>query len=72
MYFTRIGKTQAQLEVMIDILQKEYGAQSDEHLAELMSKYFEVSVEDALSSLSAYNALKGEDYEQQSKRIEYA
>jgi len=72
MYFTKIKKTKDQLEVMIGILTKEYGAVDDDKLSELIAKYFEVNIEDAESSLKAYRALAGEDYEQQSKKIEYA
>lgn len=72
MYFTKIQKTTAQLEVMMDVLQKEYGAKTDEQLAELMSKYFEVEYKDALDSIQAYRALSEEDYEQLSvKQFEY-
>ena len=69
MYFTKIKKTKDQLEVMINILTKEYGAVDDNKLSELMAKYFEVNIEDAKSSLQSYRALAGEDYEQQSKKI---
>ena len=71
MYFTRIKKTEAQLEVMISALEMEYGAKDDEKLAELMSKYFEVDLEDAKISLAAYRANKSEDYEQISNKQEY-
>lgn len=72
MYFTKIRKTKAQLEVMIDVLTKEYGAKDDSQLAVLMAKYFEVSEEDAKDSMLAYRAMSEEDYEMQSKKIEYA
>lgn len=71
MYFTRIKKTEAQLEVMISALEMEYGAKDDEKLAELMSKYFEVDLKDAKISLAAYRANKSEDYEQISVKQEY-
>lgn len=71
MYFTRIKKTEAQLEVMISALEMEYGAKDDEKLAELMSKYFEVDLEDAKISLEAYRANKSEDYEHLSSKQEY-
>ena len=70
MYFTRIKKTEAQLEVMISALEMEYGAKDDERLAELMSKYFEVDIDDAKISLAAYRANKSEDYEQLSVKQE--
>jgi len=72
MYFTKIRKTKAQLEVMITVLTREYGAKDDHQLAVLIAKYFEVSEQDAEDSLRAYRALPEEDYEQQSKRVEYA
>jgi len=72
MYFTKIKRTKAQLEVMIDVLTKEYGAKDDSQLAVLMAKYFEVSEEDAKDSMLAYRAMSEEDYEMQSKKIEYA
>jgi len=72
MYFTKIKRTKAQLEVMIDVLTKEYGAKDDSQLAVLMAKYFEVSEEDAKDSMLAYRAMPEEDYEMQSKKIEYA
>lgn len=72
MYFTKIKKTQAQLEVMISILQMEYNADTDEKLAVLMAKYFEVALQDAQDSIKAYRAFISEDYEQQSKAIQYA
>ncbi len=72
MYFTKIKKTQAQLELMIHALQLEYGCSDDDKLAELMSKYFEVDLQDAKDSLQAYRAMSEEDYEMQSKKIEYA
>lgn len=71
MYFTRIKKTEAQLEVMISALEMEYGAKDDEKLAELMSKYFEVDLDDAKISLAAYRSNKIEDYEQLSNKQEY-
>lgn len=71
MYFTRIKKTEAQLEVMISALEMEYGAKDDAKLAELMSKYFEVDIDDAKISLAAYRANKSEDYEQISSKQEY-
>ena len=71
MYFTRIKKTESQLEVMISALEMEYGAKDDEKLAELMSKYFEVDLDDAKISLAAYRANKNEDYEQISSKQEY-
>ena len=72
MYFPKISKTKAQLEVMISVLQNEYGAKDDNTLAILMAKYFEVDIEDAKSSIQAYRAMPEEDYEMQSKKIEYA
>lgn len=71
MYFPKISKTKSQLEVMISILQNEYGAKDDNALAVLVAKYFEVDVEDAKSSIQAYRAMPEEDYEMQSKKIEY-
>ena len=71
MYFPRIKKTLAQLEVMISALELEYGAKNDDELAGLMSKYFEVSLEDAKISLMAYRANKSEDYERLSVKQEY-
>lgn len=64
MYFTKIKKTIAQLEVMISALELQYKIRDDDHLAELMAKYFEVNIEDAKSSLLAYRTNKPEDYEQ--------
>jgi len=64
MYFTKIQKTTAQLEVMISALEFQYGAKDDDTLAELMAKYFEVNIDDAKSSLLAYRTNKPEDYEQ--------
>ena len=72
MYFTKIQKTKAQLEIMINVLTLEYGAKDDKKLAEFMCKYFDIDVQDASDSLKAYRAMSGEDYEQQSKKIEYA
>jgi hypothetical protein len=71
MYFTKIQKTTAQLEVMISALEMQYGAKDDETLAKLMAKYFEVNIDDARSSLLAYRTNKPEDYEQLSKQLEY-
>ena len=64
MYFTKIQKTMAQLEVMISALEIQYQIRDDNHLAELISKYFEVNIDDARSSLLAYRTNKPEDYEQ--------
>ena len=64
MYFTKIQKTTAQLEVMISALEMQYQVKDDDHLAELMAKYFEVNIDDAKSSLIAYRTNKPEDYEQ--------
>ena len=73
MYFPKIQKTMAQLEVMISALEMQYQIIDDNHLAELISKYFEVSIEDAKISLAAYRANKSEDYEHTSnKHISYA
>ena len=72
MYYTRIKKTHAQFEVMISALEMEYGAKNDKDLAKLISKYFEVSIEDAEISLQAYRANNPEDYERLSNRQEYA
>ena len=71
MYFTKIQKTLAQLEVMISALELEYGAKNDDELAGLMSKYFEVDLDDAKISLAAYRANKTENYEQLSVKQEY-
>jgi hypothetical protein len=72
MYFPKIKKTTEQLEVMIQALEMQYGANYDTKLAYLMAKYFEVNEEDAMSTLRAYRGHNEEDYEQQSKRVEYA
>ena len=72
MYFTKIQKTTAQLEVMISALEMQYQIRDDDHLAELIAKYFEVNVDDARISLLAYRTSIPEDYEQLSKRQEYA
>lgn len=64
MYFPRIQKTTAQLEVMISALEMQYGASDDSVLASLMAKYFEVDIDDAKASLLAYRTNKPEDYEQ--------
>jgi len=72
MYYPKIKKTQAQFEIMISALTMEYGAKTDEQLVVLIAKYFEVNEEDAQSSLMAYRGYKEEDYEQLSRRIEYA
>ena len=64
MYFTKIKKTTAQLEVMISALEMQYQIRDDNHLAELIAKYFEVDIDDAMSSLFAYRTNKPEDYEQ--------
>lgn len=64
MYFTRIRKSTAQLEVMISALEMQYQVRDDDHLAELIAKYFEVNVDDARVSLIAYRTNKPEDYEQ--------
>jgi len=68
MYFTKIQKTTAQLEVMISALEFQYGAKDDNTLAELMAKYFEVNIDDARASLLAYRTNKPEDYEQLSAK----
>ena len=54
----------AQLEVMISALEMQYQIRDDNHLAELIYKYFEVNIDDARSSLLAYRTNKLEDYEQ--------
>jgi hypothetical protein len=72
MYYPKIKKSTAQLELMIQALEMQYGASNDTILASLMAKYFEVNEEDAKAALMAYRGYKQEDYEQQSKRIEYA
>ena len=68
MYYPKIRKTQAQLEMMISALVMEYGAKTDSQLAILMAKYFEVNKEDVVSSLMAYRGYKEEDYEQLSNK----
>ena len=72
MYFPKIQKTTAQLEVMISALEMQYQIRDDDHLAELIAKYFEVNVDDAKSSLLAYRTNISEDYEQLSNEQEYA
>lgn len=72
MYYTKIKKTQAQLEIMLSALEMEYNAKTDDEKVILMAHYFEVSEEDARESYNAYKASLNEDFEQQSKRIEYA
>ena len=72
MYFHKINKTQQQLEVMISVLEKEYGVQSDDRLSELIAKYFDVDEQDAVDSLQAYRAMINEDLEYESNKVEYA
>ena len=73
MYFPKINKTTEQLEVMISASEMQYGVNNDDELAKLISKYFEVDLEDTKSSLLAYRTNKPEDYEQLSiKQLEYA
>lgn len=70
MYFPKIKKTTAQLEVMIQAIEMQYGKCDDTKLSELIAKYFESDVDDVKLALLAYRTHKPEDYEQISKRQE--
>ena len=72
MYFPKIKRTREQLEFMIQSVILEYGEQEEEAMAVLLSQNYKVSYEDALDSLKAYDAMVPEDFEMQSKKIEYA
>jgi len=71
MYFPKINKTTEQLEVMIQALEMQYGANTDAILAVLIAKYFQVNEVDAALSLKAYRGYNEEDYEQLSLKQEH-
>ena len=72
MFFTRLGVSSSELEVMIYAIDLEYKYVGDDELAVLIAKNYDLSLEAVKSTLQAYRASKGEDYEMQSKRFEYA
>lgn len=72
MYFPTIKRTRGQLEFMLRSMLLEYGEQEDEVMAVLLSQNYKVTVEDALSAIRAYEVMLLEDYELESKRVEYA
>ncbi len=73
MHFTKMNVTQEQLEVMIAAIDAEYAYRNDYELAALISRQFQVNINNVLDTLLAYREYKVEDYEHISKKtIEYA
>lgn len=72
MYFPKIKRTREQLEFMIQSMLLQYGEQEDVDMAVLLSKNYRVTEENALCAIQAYKAMPIEDYEMQSKKVEYA
>jgi len=72
MYFPKIHKTREQLEFMLMSMLLEYGEQEDVDMAVLLAKNYKITEADALYAIQAYEAMPSEDYEMQSKKIEYA
>jgi hypothetical protein len=72
MYFPKIKKTREQLEFMIQSILLQYGEQEDVDMAVLLAKNYRITEEDALCAIQAYEAMPTEDYEMQSKKVEYA
>lgn len=72
MYFPKIKRTREQFEFMLMSMLLEYGEQEDVDMAVLLSKNYKITEADALYAIQAYEAMPSEDYEMQSKKIEYA
>jgi len=72
MYLTKMNCTKEQLEVMIAAIDMEYKYRNDYELAALLSRNFQINLTNVVDSLEAYRGYKGEDFEQLSKKAEYA
>jgi hypothetical protein len=72
MYLVKMNVTEEQLEIMIAAINMEYKYRNDYELAALLSRNFRVNLLNVIDSLESYRAYKAEDFEQLSKKVEYA
>lgn len=71
MYFPKIKKTKEQLEFMINAITLEYGEQRHDGLVVLICENFGLDTQDVSDSLIAYKSQLIEDFELESKKIQF-